>query len=161
MIWEFWPRVFEIRVPWMQQFLDCFFKWRLSLLGLWAQDAWLWACVSERGLWNKNYGSSGSNIRGCLRYMRGWAGDLTQPAWLHQGKVWPIWWLSIIDWRHQWTKGSQLMSATWTSPRPLTSSPTTFLSLNWRDSNLKGRIFGGEGIGWKIAARGLWSVALC
>ena len=34
--------------------------------------------------------------------------------------------------------------------------PTTSLSLNWRDVDLKGGLFGGLGIGWKVVDRGLW-----
>jgi len=46
------------------------------------------------------------------------------------------------------------MSPIWTSVRPLTWSPTTSFSLNWREMDLMGGLFGGCGIGWMVASRG-------
>ena len=39
--------------------------------------------------------------------------------------------------------------------RPLTLSYTTLLSLNWRNMDLKGGLFGEYDIGWMAAASGL------
>ena len=57
-------------------------------------------------------------------------------------------------------KGKAMMLFTWTSARPLTWSPTTSLSLNWREMDLKSRLFGGQGIGCMVAGRGFWAMAL-
>mgnify|MGYP001856697465 FL=1 len=40
-------------------------------------------------------------------------------------------------------KGRQLKLSTWTSARSLTWFPTTFFSLNWRDTCLKDGVFDG------------------
>jgi len=45
----------------------------------------------------------------------------------------------------------------WTSARPLTWFHTTYLSLTWRDMDLKGGLL----YGWTVTARELWSMALC
>ena len=65
-----------------------------------------------------------------------WFASIASPK---EGHAWPIWWFSMMDWCHQWTKRRQLMSSTWT----LTWSPTTCLSVNWREMDLKRELFGG------------------
>lgn len=52
----------------------------------------------------------------------------------------------IVDNQHnftKWTKEQILVSSTWTSIRPLTQSPTSFLPLHWRDRSLMDRLLDG------------------
>jgi len=84
-----------------------------------------------------------------------WGSDLRQPAQPDlSGDV--LWWSDSIG---EQRKGSWL-SSTGTCARPLTWSCNTSLSLNWRDLDLKGELFGGKRIGWMIAARRLASSTL-
>ena len=64
--------------------------------------------------------------------MRRWSetASMASPRANHS---WLIWWPSVKELWHWWTKEGQLMSSTWTSARPFTWSHTTSLSLNWRE----------------------------
>jgi len=44
---------------------------------------------------------------------------------------------------------------------PLTWCHITFLSLNWREMDLKAGLFSGYVIGWMVTTKGLWSMAQC
>lgn len=55
----------------------------------------------------------------------------------------------------------QLMSSTWASTMSLTRLHTTPSSQNGGDMDVSIGLFCREGIGWKVAARGLWPTAPC
>jgi len=55
----------------------------------------------------------------------------------------------------------QLMSSTWDSTMSLTRLHTTPSSQNGGDMDVSIGLFCREGIGWKVAARGLWPTAPC
>ena len=61
----------------------------------------------------------------------------------------------------RWIRDEQMRSSIWTSVRPLTWSPTTFLLLNLRDTGLVDGLLNGKVTDWMAASKRLQSMTQC
>ena len=58
-------------------------------------------------------------------------------------------------------KGRATDAISWTGAKHLALSPMTSLSLSWRGVDLMDGALSGEGIGWMVTLKELWSTARC